>query len=91
MLLRYASRDRIAGWQCALLTDLLQLEIKLSPVSHLKVYRKSEIPGLYHYQDNARIGELLAVADDQWTIVRDSGGASIVGDHGYVCNEENAT
>ncbi|MBI3004670.1 MAG: alkaline phosphatase family protein [Ignavibacteriales bacterium] len=37
---------------------------------NLKLYRKNEIPELWHYRDNPRISQLLAVADDGWTIAR---------------------
>lgn len=36
--------------------------------SHLKVYRKSEIPAKFQYQESVRIPPIIAVADEGWTI-----------------------
>lgn len=35
---------------------------------HLQVYRKGELPARWHFNDNARITPIVAVADDGWTI-----------------------
>lgn len=41
---------------------------RLSSVPHLKVYRKNQIPDRWHFRDNARIPEILAVAEEGWVI-----------------------
>lgn len=35
---------------------------------HMQVYRKGEVPARFHFNDNSRITELVAVADEGWTI-----------------------
>lgn len=35
---------------------------------HLSVYRRSELPAAYHYQDHRRIPPLIAIADEGWSI-----------------------
>ena len=35
---------------------------------HLAVYRKSEVPARFHYNNNSRITPLVLIADDQWAI-----------------------
>jgi predicted AlkP superfamily pyrophosphatase or phosphodiesterase len=56
---------------------------QLRKSSHLKVYRKSEIPAALHYRANSRIQPILAIADEGWIATARSGGGSPRGMHGY--------
>jgi len=56
--------------------------------SHLKVYRKSELPERYHYRENPRIPALIGIADEGWVVttrgyVAARGSAGPRGVHGY--------
>jgi predicted AlkP superfamily pyrophosphatase or phosphodiesterase len=44
---------------------------RLSAVPHLQVFRKDQIPARWHFRDNARIPEIIAVAEEGW-VPRDS-------------------
>lgn len=57
---------------------------------HLQVYRKGEVPARWHFNDHPRITEIVAVADEGWTITTDAQiarwretGWSAGGTHGY--------
>jgi predicted AlkP superfamily pyrophosphatase or phosphodiesterase len=53
---------------------------------HLKVFEKKDIPSRFHYSDNARIGDILCLADEGWVIsgAKPSGKENGVrGNHGY--------
>jgi predicted AlkP superfamily pyrophosphatase or phosphodiesterase len=41
---------------------------RLASVPHLQVYRKSQIPARWHFRDNPRIPEILAVAEEGWVL-----------------------
>ena len=41
---------------------------RLSQAPHLEVYRKDQIPARWHFRDNPRITEVVAVADEGWVI-----------------------
>ena len=53
---------------------------KIGP--HIKVYRKEDIPTVYHYTNNVRIPPILLVPDDGWWINYDSS-LPMMGSHGY--------
>lgn len=50
---------------------------------HLKVYKKSEVPERLHYRKHRRIAEIVAIADEGWTVVRDRNFSIYSGSHGY--------
>jgi predicted AlkP superfamily pyrophosphatase or phosphodiesterase len=61
---------------------------RLSSVPHLKVYRKQDLPAVYHYRDNPRIPPIIGVADEGWVVttrgyVLGRGGHLLKGMHGY--------
>jgi predicted AlkP superfamily pyrophosphatase or phosphodiesterase len=41
---------------------------KLSTAPHVRVYRKDQIPARWHFRDNARIPEILVVAEEGWVL-----------------------
>jgi predicted AlkP superfamily pyrophosphatase or phosphodiesterase len=41
---------------------------RLSAVPHLQVFRKDQIPARWHFRDNARIPEIIAVAEEGWVL-----------------------
>ena len=41
---------------------------RLSNVSHLTVYRREDVPSYWHYSNNPRILDIVAVADEHWSI-----------------------
>ena len=41
---------------------------RLSKAPHLQVYRRNEIPARWHFRDNPRIPEIVAVAEEGWVI-----------------------
>ena len=41
---------------------------RLSAVPHLQVFRKDQIPARWHFHDNARIPEIIAVAEEGWVL-----------------------
>jgi predicted AlkP superfamily pyrophosphatase or phosphodiesterase len=41
---------------------------KVSGVRGMRAYRKAEIPERWHYRDHRRVGPILLVADEGWTI-----------------------
>lgn len=56
--------------------------------SHLKVYRKNNIPERLHFQNNSRIPPIVCIADEGWSICSKtfcdvSGKDLIQGTHGY--------
>lgn len=42
----------------------------LSNVEHLQVYRREDVPEYWHYRKHRRILDIVAVADEGWTIVK---------------------
>lgn len=36
----------------------------------MKVYKKENIPDIYHYKNNIRVRSVLLVADEGWNIVQ---------------------
>jgi len=63
-----------------------EIVTRLSPVPHLTVFPRREVPARLHYNDNPRIQPVLAMADDGWQITsstRARARASLGGDHGY--------
>lgn len=42
----------------------------LSNVEHLQVYKREDVPDHWHYSNNRRILDVVAVADEGWTIVK---------------------
>ena len=42
----------------------------LSNVEHLEVYKREDIPEHWHYSNNRRILDVVAVAEEGWTIVK---------------------
>ncbi len=55
---------------------------------HMKVYRKSQIPARYHYQNHRRIAPIVCVAGDTWYIssrafIEKNKDDFNVGNHGY--------
>ena len=43
---------------------------KLQKLPNMKVYKKEDIPLVWHYRDNSRILPILAVANEGWLIVK---------------------
>ncbi|HUP89387.1 MAG TPA: ectonucleotide pyrophosphatase/phosphodiesterase [Longimicrobiales bacterium] len=41
---------------------------KLKALPHSRVYKRDEIPARYHWHDNARIPDVLIVADEGWMV-----------------------
>eukprot|EP00011_Vannellida_sp_DIVA3-517-6-12_P002877 CAMPEP_0114619180 /NCGR_PEP_ID=MMETSP0168-20121206/8083_1 /TAXON_ID=95228 ORGANISM="Vannella sp., Strain DIVA3 517/6/12" /NCGR_SAMPLE_ID=MMETSP0168 /ASSEMBLY_ACC=CAM_ASM_000044 /LENGTH=483 /DNA_ID=CAMNT_0001830345 /DNA_START=18 /DNA_END=1466 /DNA_ORIENTATION=+ len=62
-----------------------QLLYQLQDAPHVSVYGKEDIPNRYHYQNNDRIPDVLAVADEGWCITSTARSASKCqgGNHGY--------
>jgi len=59
--------------------------LKASKTSDFKVYKKADIPEVYHYKNNRRILPILLVSSENWDIApwaEDEGG-SVHGNHGY--------
>lgn len=62
-------------------SDLLQ---RLRPVSHMKAYRKDEIPTEWHYANNRRVAPIVIVADPGWVLVHnETDTVTMRGTHGY--------
>ncbi|HKX28086.1 MAG TPA: alkaline phosphatase family protein, partial [Blastocatellia bacterium] len=67
--------------------------LKSKSPPHVSVYRKAEIPERFHYRESRRIGEIVVVAEEGWTISRRdrdrpstqtrAAGAIYRGVHGY--------
>jgi alkaline phosphatase D len=56
----------------------------LNNAKGLKAWKKSEVPAKWHYGTNARIPDIVVVADSSWSIGTKSDGSSIRGGaHGY--------
>lgn len=57
----------------------------LSNVEHLAVYRRENVPEFWHYSNNRRILDIVAVADEGWTIVKNLSATyqNGKGTHGY--------
>jgi predicted AlkP superfamily pyrophosphatase or phosphodiesterase len=56
----------------------------LNKTKGLKAWKKSEVPAKWHYGTNARIPEIVVVADSSWSIGTRADGSSIRGGaHGY--------
>ncbi|XP_078479405.1 LOW QUALITY PROTEIN: bis(5'-adenosyl)-triphosphatase enpp4-like, partial [Lampetra planeri] len=51
--------------------------------AHMTAYLKQEIPDRLHYRNSERIPEIILVADEGWTIVRQGDQLPRLGDHGY--------
>lgn len=41
----------------------------LSMANHVSVYRREDVPEHFHYSNNARILDIVAIADEHWSIV----------------------
>ncbi|HEY8459822.1 MAG TPA: ectonucleotide pyrophosphatase/phosphodiesterase [Blastocatellia bacterium] len=67
--------------------------LKRKAVPHMTVYRKRDIPARFHYSDSKRIGDIVVMADEGWTISSReryrpparaaNGGVIYRGAHGY--------
>lgn len=44
----------------------------LSRAEHMDVYRRQDVPERFHYSNNPRILDIVAIADEHWTIVRNA-------------------
>lgn len=51
---------------------------------HLKVYKREEVPEHLHYRKHRRIGQIIGIADEGWSVVIDKDYTSLyAGSHGY--------
>ncbi|WAQ96882.1 ENPP4-like protein [Mya arenaria] len=57
----------------------------LSSAPHLKVYRREEVPEFWYYKNNERILDIVAVADEHWSIIMNASAYTYngKGGHGY--------
>jgi predicted AlkP superfamily pyrophosphatase or phosphodiesterase len=56
----------------------------LTPVAHMQSYARAGIPERFHVRQSPRIGDVLLVADEGWTIERRlSDRSPSTGAHGY--------
>jgi predicted AlkP superfamily pyrophosphatase or phosphodiesterase len=63
--------------------------LKSKTIPHAAVYRKQDMPARFHYSNSKRIGDIVVMADEGWTIVSreryraPANGGGYRGAHGY--------
>lgn len=67
--------------------------LKSKPIPHVTIYRKQDTPERFHYSRSKRIGDIVVMADEGWTLVSReryraparaaNGGGAYRGAHGY--------
>ncbi len=55
----------------------------LKKLKHLKVWKTAKLPGRLHYGNNSRVGDLVVLADDGWSISQKKDKLPSGGAHGY--------
>src|SRR3990167_2715142 len=60
-----------------------QVYYQLQNIDHLQVYKKYQIPWEFHYSDNVRTTDIIAIADEGWSISYRNSPAVSGGNHGY--------
>ncbi|KAI4801741.1 hypothetical protein KUCAC02_019616, partial [Chaenocephalus aceratus] len=50
---------------------------------NMVVYKKEDIPELFHYQHNVRIMPILIAAKEGWTVMQNRTGPFMLGNHGF--------
>lgn len=56
---------------------------RLRGIPHLRAYLKDDIPEEFHYKHNRRVMPIFIVADDQWSITKNTSQMNLLGNHGY--------
>jgi len=64
-------------------TDELIKNLTTPGHPNLTVWRKSEIPAKYYFQNNPRITPIVGLADEGWTVTSPTSGVYSKGNHGF--------
>ncbi len=68
--------------------DSVYLALTKTPIPHLQVYRRDDLPARFHYQNSPRIAPILCLPDAGWSVTRHAAfgklnGSFANGAHGY--------
>lgn len=55
---------------------------KINQIPHLKAYKREDVPARFHYNKNQRIGRIVVLADEGYTLAADRDEYK-PGHHGY--------